>query len=86
MGALTQGLTVHSIRPISVAGVTGLTIGFGFDRRSILSNLSYLSTKRPQVSYHRDTYVIYEYHYYYIIRHIAVNYIIKLHDSMSTTH
>ena len=31
MGALTQGLTVHSIRPISVAGVTG----FGFDRSAL---------------------------------------------------
>ena len=35
MGALTQGLTVHSIRPISVAGVTGLTTGFGFDRSAL---------------------------------------------------
>ena len=35
MGDLTQGLTVHSIRPISVAGVTGLTTGFGFDRSAL---------------------------------------------------
>jgi len=35
MGDLTQGLTVHSIRPISVAGVTGLTTGFGFDKSAL---------------------------------------------------
>ena len=35
MGNLIQGLTVHSIRPISVAGVTGLTTGFGFDRSAL---------------------------------------------------
>ena len=35
MGGLTQGLTVHSIGPISVAGVTGLTTGFGFDRSAL---------------------------------------------------
>jgi len=28
-------LAVHSIRPISVAGVTGLTTGFGFDRSAL---------------------------------------------------
>ena len=35
MGDLTHGLTVNSIRPISVAGVTGLTTGFGFDRSAL---------------------------------------------------
>jgi hypothetical protein len=38
MGDLTQGLTVDSIRPISVAGVTGLTTGFGFDKSAFYTS------------------------------------------------
>ena len=45
MGDLNQGLTVHSIRPISVAGVTGLTTGFGFDRSAF-----YTSKTRARVA------------------------------------
>ena len=40
MGDLTRGLTVHSIGPISVAGVTGLTTGFSFDRSDLIAEMS----------------------------------------------